>query len=90
MERRAKSGKQTVLKSVNIKPQILSADLSLEGDVICLRALLSADPAAYLNPEHLVSVLKRECGILREENLVKESYSILRTQAYCKDLTPFR
>ncbi len=90
IEKQGKSGKQKVMKTVDIKPQIRSAEVFADGEKICIRAVLSADPADFLNPEHLVSALKRECGILKEENLAKESYSILRTHAYCRDMTPFR
>ncbi len=90
IEKQGKSGKQKVMKTVDIKPQIRSAEVFSEGEEICIRAILSSDPADFLNPEHLVSALKRECDILKDENLAKESYSILRTHAYCKDMTPFR
>ena len=89
VEKQGKSGKDKVMKTVDIKPLIRSAEVYSEGEDICIRALLCADPASFLNPEHLVSVLKRECGILLPENLVKERYSILRTGAYKKDGTPF-
>ncbi len=89
IEKQGKSGKQKVMKQVDIKPQIRSAEVYADGDEVCIRAVLSADPAAFLNPEHLVSALKRECGILREENLAKESYSILRTSAYREDMSAF-
>lgn len=89
VEKQGKSGKMKILKQVDIKPQIRSAEVFAEGQEICVRAVLSADPAAFLNPEHLVSALKRDCGILREENLAKESYSILRTRAYRADMTEF-
>jgi len=89
IKKQGKSGKEKVMKTVNIKPQIHSAKVYADGEEICIRAILSADPASFLNPEHLVSVLKNECGILKEENLAKESYSILRTDAYKKDLSPF-
>ena len=89
IEKLGKSGKQKVMKSVDIKPQIRSAEAFADGEEICIRAVLSSDPAAFLNPEHLVSAIKRECGILREENLAKESYSILRTHAYTKDMLQF-
>ncbi|MBP3606691.1 MAG: DUF2344 domain-containing protein [Clostridia bacterium] len=90
IEKMGKSGKDKVMKTVDIKPQIRSAEVYAEGEEICIRAILSADPASFLNPEHLVSVLKSECGILREQNLARESYFILRTDAYTKDLSPFR
>lgn len=89
IEKQGKSGKQKVMKTVNIRPQIRSAEVYADGNDICIRAVLNADPADFLNPEHLISALKRECGILCEENLAKESYSILRTHAYCKDMQPF-
>ncbi len=89
IEKQGKSGKHKVMKQVDIKPQIRSAEVYSQGKEICIRAVLSADPAAFLNPEHLVSALKRECGILRDENLARESYSILRTHAYRKDMTEF-
>ena len=89
IEKQGKSGKDKVMKTVDIKPQIQSAKVFADGEDICIRAILSADPASFLNPEHLVSALKRECGILGEENLARESYSILRTHAYKKDLSPF-
>lgn len=90
IEKQGKSGKQKIMKTVDIKPQIRSAEVFSDGEDICIRAVLSADASSLLNPEHLVAVLKRECGILREENLAKESYTILRTSAYQKDMTPFR
>ncbi len=90
IEKQGKSGKEKVMKTVDIKPQIHSAEVYAEGEDVCIRAIFSADPASFLNPEHLVSVLKSECGILKEENLAKENYSILRTGAYKKDLSPFR
>ena len=90
IEKMGKSGKQKVMKSADIKPQIRSAEVYTEGEEICIRAVLSADPSSFLNPEHLVSVLKRECGILKDENITKESYSILRTSAYKNDMTEFR
>ncbi|MBP3591000.1 MAG: DUF2344 domain-containing protein [Clostridia bacterium] len=90
IEKQGKSGKQKVMKTVNIRPQIRSAEVFADGETICIRAVLSSDPSDFLNPEHLVSALKRECGILREENLARECYSILRTHAYQRDMTPFR
>ena len=89
IEKQGKSGKDKVMKTVDVKPQIHSASVFADGKDICIRAILSADPASFLNPEHLVTAIKAECGILREENLAKESYSILRTHAYKADLTPF-
>ena len=81
-----KSGEQIV----DIKPLIYSANAFYENGNVKVDCILSADPSSFLNPEYLVKVLKDKCGILSEENLTEESYSILRQKAYFADMTEFR
>ena len=76
--KRTKSGE----KDVDISSQIKHAAVTLDGEDLLLRARLCADSANFLNPEYLVKVLKRECGILSGDPTAEE-YSILRTAVLC-------
>ena len=75
---------------MNIRPLIKSAVATQEGESIVISAVLSADPSAFLNPEYLIKALRRSCGILTGENLMAESYEIMRLCAYFDDMTDFR
>ena len=75
---------------VDIKPLIKSADARLVDGKINMTCILSADPSAFLNPEYIIKVLKDKCGILSSDDLISESYSILRTNAYREDMTLFK
>lgn len=76
--KRTKSGE----KDVDIAPQIKSASVLLDGDELVVKARLCADSSNFLNPEYLVKVLRRECGVLSGDPTVEE-YSILRTAVLC-------
>ena len=82
--------KKTSGELSNIRPLIKDCVGTLDGGVIRLRAILSADPSAFLNPEYIVKALRRRFDILRDENLIEEEYSIMRLEAYFADMTPFR
>ena len=84
--KKTKSGEATV----DIRPLIRSASVVCDNGVLRMSALLSADPSAFLNPEHVITVLKRECGILSNPNKLSESYSIMRERAYTEDMSEFR
>ncbi|MBQ8720220.1 MAG: DUF2344 domain-containing protein [Clostridia bacterium] len=86
IEKRTKKGDIT---TVNIAPLIHSHSVSLDDGVVHLSATLSADSSSFLNPEHIIKVLRRECGVLSDPCLINESYSILRTAAYRADLLEF-
>ena len=74
---------------VDIKPLVKSFDVSFDGR-IRVNCVLSADSSAFLNPEYIIKVLRDKCGILSSENLMRESYTVLRTNAYNEDLGEFR
>ncbi len=74
---------------VDIKPLIKSASAEYTHGYIRISCVLSADPSAFLNPEYIIKVLRDKCGILSSDDLTSESYSILRTNAYKEDMTPF-
>lgn len=73
---------------VDIKPLIKSFGVKYDGE-IKINCVLSADSSAFLNPEYIVKVLREGCGILSSENLMSESYTVLRTAAYTEDLNAF-
>jgi hypothetical protein len=73
---------------VDIKPMVKSFAVSFDGK-IRVKCVLSADSSAFLNPEYIIKLLREECGILSSENLMSESYTILRTNAYNDDLSEF-
>jgi len=77
-------------KIVDIKPLIHSAEAFFECERIRIECILCADPSSFLNPEYLISALKKECGILCSEDLTEESYTVMRNKAYCADLSEFR
>lgn len=74
----------------DIKPLIKSVDITKKEEHIEIYALLSADPSAFLNPEYLIKALKEKLGVLGEDKLLSESYSIMREKAYFADLGEFR
>jgi radical SAM-linked protein len=75
---------------VDIKPLMKSFEVTKKEGYIEIYTLLSADPSAFLNPEYVIKSLKEGLGILKEENLTSESYSIMREAAYLADMTEFR
>ena len=77
-------------KTFDIKPLIKKADVRLADNSIIISAILSADPSTFLNPEYVIKALRDKCGILSSDNLLSESYSIMREEAYCDDMTLFR
>ena len=75
---------------VDIAPLVKRVRLSAENGELVLDAVLSADPSAFLNPELLIKYLKEKAGILSGASLVDEWYTVMRTEAYSADMTPFR
>ncbi len=77
-------------KTVDIRPLIKDIKTVLDGDIIHIDAVLSADASAFLNPEYVIKALKSSCGILSDPDLTKEYYSIMRLNAYKGDMSEFR
>lgn len=84
VRKRTKKGE----RDVDISPQIKSVRAVFDGDAILLRARLTTDSAAFLNPEYLIGVL-RDAGLVLCGDPTEEAYSILRTAVYSGD-TLFR
>lgn len=76
-------------KEIDIVPLIKSCDVGFCDGVIIMNATLSAAVGEFLNPELLITAIKRECGLL-SGNPTKEWYSIMRTSVRCSDMTLFR
>ena len=85
LTKRTKAGE----KEVDIVPLIHEIDLFLEDGIIRIDATLSATTGEFLNPEMLITALKRECEILAGDPM-EEWYSILRTCVMKADFTRFR
>lgn len=85
-----KTGKSGVPTEVNIRPLIHSADVTVDDGFLNIDCVLSADSSSFLNPEHIVKVLKLNTGILSDPDITKEYYSIVRMSAFRLDMTPFR
>jgi radical SAM-linked protein len=77
-------------KTADIRPLIKSASAVKDGDAIIINAILSADPSAFLNPEYVIKALRDGTGILSAPDLTKESYEIMRLNAYFEDMSEFR
>lgn len=88
IEKKTKPGEPTV--RTNIRPLIRSVASELVGDEIRLRAVLSADASAFLNPEYIIKALRSYVGVLSAPDLTTEYYTILRIGAYREDMTEFR
>lgn len=84
--KRSKSGEDV---KVNIRPLIKCANVAYDGENIRISCVLSADQSAFLNPEHVIKVLKEKCGILSDPILTNEWYSIKREAAYLEDMNEF-
>lgn len=84
--KKTKSGEATV----DIRPLIRSADAVYTDESIRISCVLSANPSSFLNPEYVIKALRDKCGILSAEDLMAESYTIMRKQAYFSDMTEFR
>ncbi len=82
--------KQKPDDTMDIKPLIRSASAVYDSGSIRIDCVLSADASAFLNPEYVVKYLRSACGILSCENLLAESYSILRRGAYAADMSEYR
>ena len=81
-----KSGEGTT----DIKPLIKSFEITKKEGYIEIYTILSANPSAFLNPEYVIKAMKGSAGILKEENLLSESYSIMREEGYFADMSVFR
>ncbi len=84
--KRTKSGDAMV----DVRPLIKSAVASLDGDIISIRCVLSADPSSFLNPEYVIKALRERVGILSNPDLTAEYYSIMRERAYDTEMREFR
>ena len=83
--KKTKSGE----KEIDIVPLIKSCDVGFSDGVIFISATLSASVGEFLNPELLITAIKRECGLL-SGNPTKEWYTIMRTSVRQADMTLFR
>ncbi len=82
MLKRTKSGE----KEIDISELIKTIDISYleESGNISISAVLSAVAESYLSPEMLITAMKDSLGILSTD-IMKERYSIFRTQVYLSD-----
>jgi radical SAM-linked protein len=75
---------------VDIRPLVRSADVVFDADHLRISCTLSADPSSFLNPEYVIKLLRERCGILADDNLLNESYSIMRERAFDVDMQEFK
>ena len=87
LTKRTKAGE----KEIDIVSLIHEIDIKFcETDkTLRIDATLSATTGEFLNPEMLITALKRECGILSGDPM-NEWYTILRTSVMKADFTRFR
>lgn len=74
---------------VDIRPMIKSASAVFDNGNIRISCTLSSDSQSFLNPEYIIKYLKEACGIMSSENLLSESYSIMRESAYFENMESF-
>lgn len=87
LTKRTKAGE----KEIDIVPLIQTVEIRCDDTtgILHMSAVLSATTGEFLNPEFLITALKREHGILSRDPM-KEWYEILRTSVLKEDLTKFR
>ena len=86
LTKRTKAGE----KEIDIVPLIHEVEIKFDDDAtLHIDATLSATTNEFLNPEMLITALKRECGILSGDPM-EEWYTILRTSVMKADFTKFR
>ena len=83
--KKTKSGE----REVDIKPMIKSASATLDGINLRISCVLSSDSQSFLNPEYIVKYLRNKVGILSSENLLSESYTIVRENAFFENMDAF-
>ena len=84
-----KKGKRGI-REVDIKPLIKEISVSRTEGGMAIDCILSADSANFLNPEHIVKLLRAELSLLAAEDLTSEHYTILRTTAHREDMSEFK
>lgn len=84
-----KKGKGDKIRQLDLKPMMASATLHFDFETkeIHGRWVLSASSAAFMNPELLLDALRKNTGILPDEN---GFYRFRRREIYNPDLTLFR
>ena len=85
LTKRTKAGE----KEIDIVPLIHEVEIKFDDATLHIDATLSATTNEFLNPEMLITALKRECGILSGDPM-EEWYTILRTSVMKADFTKFR
>ena len=86
--KKSKPGEPT--KTADIRPQIKTVECNYADGWINIKTILSADASSFLNPEYVVSALKKQLGILSDPDLTKEYYTIMRVSAYKADMSEFK
>ena len=87
IEKKSKPGVEP--KLFDIKPLIHSASARYDGGKITVDCILSADASSFLNPEYVVKALRKYVGVLTSPDITKESWSIMRLEAFKSDMTAF-
>ena len=85
LTKKTKSGEALV----DIKPMIRSASAVYDNGNIRISCVLSSDSQSFLNPEYIIKYLRSEVGILSDESLLSQSYSIMRESAFFDNMEVF-
>ena len=85
ISKKTKSGEAIV----DVRPMIKSASAVYDSGKIRISCILSSDSQSFLNPEYVVKYLKETVGILSSENLLSESYEIMRESAFFENMEYF-
>ena len=85
IQKKTKSGEALV----DIRPMIRSASAVFDNGMVRISCVLSADSQSFLNPEYVVKYLREAVGVMTSEDLLSESYTIMRESAYLENMEPF-
>ena len=74
---------------VDIKSMIKGASVAYRDKKIIISCILCADSQNFLNPEYIVKYLRARVGVVSNEDLLAQSYTIMRESAYKENMDSF-
>ena len=86
IEKKTKSG----IREVDIRSMIGDFSAEISGGELKVYLRLKSSPDSFLSPDLVIKALRLYAGLLTDENLLLETYTLVRTHAYKADMSEFR
>lgn len=82
-QKKAKQGRKKILKEINLKDNIKSADVRTLNDAVLLTVVLTAGSSDNINPSLLVN------AVIKDADEYVESVDIVKIKMYLSDMSEF-